>query len=176
MDTQSLLRAFQHLYRDGISLSAALQLEDIPRTSYYDFKRNFSGTEAALRVEAQTSVVVEIELERARAVRMREVRQLEIEELLLGGVEPVLKALIDEAREAEGIHVRIAALRELRQWLEGGMLHTALPSAAEETTRLAAPHLPDFLSSGQISEMSVRGAQGDEIILRRGQIIEGVET
>jgi hypothetical protein len=157
-------------------MAAALRLEDIPASSYYDFRHDHPGEDAALKTEAQALVAAEIDLERVRALRMREVQRLQIEELLLKGVAPVLKSLLADAKAAEGLHTRVAALRELRQWLDSSMLQSVSSSAAEESgEQLAAPRLPDFLSSGQVAEVSVKNAAGDEIILRRGEVIEGEE-
>ena len=176
MDTQRLLQAFRHLYHDGLSMAAALQLENIPASSYYTFKRNSPQEDSALRAKAEASVTVEVEVERTRALRMREVQQLEIEELLLRGVTPVLTALMESAQTTDSLHTQIAALREIRQWLESGMFQTTTSSAAEEPEKLVPPSLPDFLSSGQISEMSVKSVAGDEIILKRGDAVEGEAT
>lgn len=170
MNTDKLTQVFLRLYRDGVSLSAALQTEGVPRASYYDWRKSHRSLNTQLRVEAQALAAVEVNLERVRAARMREIRQLRIEETLLEDIAPVLKNLLTTAQNASSLE-QVAILRELRQWLSAGVLDAH--SAAEETKPAIAPSLPDFLAGGQISSVSVESPSGDKITLERKDILDG---
>jgi len=170
VNTDKLLQAFVRLYRDGDSLSAALQHEEIPRRSYYNWRSDNLSLDTQLKAEAQTLAAMEIDLERVRAVRMRETRQLHLEEALLKDVAPVLKNLLATV-QAGTIHEQIAALRELRQWLSAGVLNTEV---AEEPRQIMPSALPDFLAGKEISSVSIESPSGDKITLERGQALDGV--
>lgn len=157
-------------------MAGALRLENVPESSYYTWRRDHPALDTQVRVQAQALVAVEVDLERARAARMREVERLRTEETLLKGITPLLERLIEDTENEESIHVRITALRELRQWLSTGVFDTGTASAAEDPTRaLPPPSLPDFLT-GQISKVSVESPGGDKITVERGQPIEGEVT
>ena len=176
MNTDVLLRVFGHIYRDGLSLTAALLHENMAKSTYYAWRGENMTTDTHLKLEAQALAAIEVDLERVGTARMREVQQLRIEETLLGGVAPVIEKLLASAAEAQNLQEQVSALRELRQWLTAGIFGPS-DSAAEEVKVLAAPTLPDFLAgSGVISKLSVESPTGDKITLERGSIIEGEVT
>jgi site-specific recombinase XerD len=171
MNIDNLLRAFVRLYRDGDSLTVALQHEGVPRASYYTWRKVNLPLDTQMKMEAQALAAVEVDLERARAARMREAKQLHIEETLLEKVAPVLQSLL-VAAQGGTLHEQVAVLRELRQWLSAGVLDTE-NTATEKPETLAPSSLPDFLAGKEISSVSIESPSGDKITLERGQVIEG---
>ena len=169
VNTDRLLQAFIRLYRDGDSLSAALQHEEIPRRSYYNWRGDNLSLDVQLKAEAQALAAIEIDLERVRAVRMRETRQLHLEEALLKDVAPVLQSLLAIA-QAGTLHEQVTVLREVRQWLSAGVLNTEV---VEEPRQIMPSTLPDFLAGKEISSVSIESPSGDKLTLERGSALEG---
>jgi len=170
MEPDHVHRVYLRLYRDGESLAASLRGQGLCRSAFYEWRAGHPELDEQIREEARAQALVEVEEDRVRSARLREHIQLE----LLAGVAPVLAALAEDAAETDNVHIRIAALRELRQWLSDSALQPP-SSAAEPPPQLPAGSslaLPDFLSGG-LARLEVEAVSGDKIVMEKGQTIEG---
>jgi len=169
MELDQVRQVYLRLYRDGDSLAASLRDQNVGRSTFYEWRASHPDLDEGIREEARAQALAEVEEDRVRSARLRERIQLE----LLASVSPLLESLARDASEADSVHTRIAALRELRQWLSDNALRPPL-SAAEDTPQLPASAsiaLPDFLSGG-LSRLEVEAVSGDKITMEKGQVFE----
>lgn len=164
---------YRFVFRDGLSLEAALRKIDLASSSYYRWKKEHPDLNATLRRQAREAVAREIEDDRIRVSRSREIRQSEFEAALFEGALPVLRSMLDAAKQEGTVQEQIAALRELRQWLSSGALQSDGGSAAEQQPLLpASTSFPDFLA-GEVKSVTIESVSGDKAMVERGALLEG---